>query len=157
MSRTRSEGGATVVRLDAISRYRHNCRSFRVLKERKSRRPRLSVLPNDYLVNENGELVVNNYNHVPSVTMRWLLIPKQFFCIFNKADQHDDRRPRESDEEHNLEKPHANDCNLHAVDCSGFLMHFYKQTGDSQRDAMSLSVIRARLTVSDTARVDAMQ
>jgi hypothetical protein len=127
------------------------------LKERKSRRPRLSVFLNDYLVNENGGPVPDSYKHLPSVTMRWLLIPKQFLCIFNKADQHDDRRARESDEEHNLEKPHANNCNLHAVDCSGFLPYFYKQTGDSQCDAMSLSGIRAQLTVSDTARVDAMQ
>jgi hypothetical protein len=55
--------------------------------------------------------------------MRWLLIPKQFLRVFDKTYQHYDRGTQQADEEHNLEEPHAKDCDLHAFDCSGFLLH----------------------------------
>ena len=89
--------------------------------------------------------------------MRWLLIPKQFLRVFDKTYQHYDRGTHQADEEHNLEEPHAKDCDLHALDCSVFCCVSHQQNGDSQRDSLRLSGIRAQLTLSDTACVDPMQ
>ena len=115
ISRTRLEGGATVVRLDAILRVSARLPAFWSQGEQKSLPPSLSLLLNRCLVNRIVKCRYLRRETTNSVG------PEQFLGVFNKADEDHYRRSGEAEEEHDLKYPHGNDSNLHKLNCSLFL------------------------------------
>ena len=115
ISRTRSEGGAAVVRVDAISGVSARLPAYWSQGEQKSLPPSLSLLLNRCLVNR----IVKCRNL--SREMAGSIRPEQFLCVFNKADEDHHRGTGEAEEEHQFKYTHGKNSKMHKLDCSLFL------------------------------------
>ncbi len=82
MSRTRSEGGATVVRVDAITNGPVNDSAVQCPESEIAVRPGLSVCLNQESVNENKYLQSKGLHH------KQLLFARQLFRVFYEADEY---------------------------------------------------------------------
>jgi hypothetical protein len=98
MSRTRSEGGATVVLKDAIRRVPARQPVVQISMSDIAVRPRLSVWPKCVAVNENQGFVAVSVSDAP------LFVTEQFLCVLEEADEYDDSRPQQAYEEHPFEQ-----------------------------------------------------
>jgi len=50
-----------------------------------------------------------------------LVLPEQFFSVFNKADDHDYGRSCQADKKHDLKHPHCENFQQHVFDCNPVL------------------------------------
>src|SRR5450631_628167 len=87
ISRTRSEGGATVVREDAIRMCRRENSAVQYPESEIAVRPGLSVCLN--CISVNG---IKNFAILGPIQSLRLLITEELFAIFVEADQDNDRR-----------------------------------------------------------------
>jgi hypothetical protein len=111
MSLTRSEGGATVVREDAMVWAPVFEPAVDYPKSVIVVRPAVSLCLKQSGVNRNRRLPIPpaKTELVPIFAEPFLLVvvsAEQFFAILNKADQHYYRRPHQAHEEHKLQHVH---------------------------------------------------
>ena len=84
MSRTRLDGGATVVRVDAIVRVPSlEGTDALELGGPTTARPALSLCPDESSVNQNGQALSRGQKQ-PA-----LILSEQLFTVFNEADDYD--------------------------------------------------------------------
>ena len=95
INRTRSEGGATVVREEAIVKVPAPWPAIQSPESALTRRPAVSVCLNQTSVNCNQTTFSCAFSAAPL-----LVLAEQLNCILVKADEDDHARPRKTDEKH---------------------------------------------------------
>jgi hypothetical protein len=108
MSRTRSDGGATVVRVDAIGRVPSLKPVLWNGKGHTTACPALSLCP------IQSSVKLNRQGKSPTGFELVLVLPEQLFAVLNKADEHNHGRSCETEEKHRNKRTYRKSSQNHA-------------------------------------------
>jgi len=108
MSRTRSEGGATVVRVDAIVRMSSLEPVLWTGRRRTAACPALS------LCSIQSSVKPNRQGKSCTRLQLVLVLSEQLFAVLNKADEHDYGRSCETEEKHRIKRAYRKRSQNHA-------------------------------------------